>query len=388
VASDELEARCRAVLEAHWREPGFTVPNATTYPWQWLWDSAFHAIVWAHLGEPDRAVSELRCLFDRQHETGFVPHMTFWSDPPADQESFWGRAGISSITQPPMYGHALAELHRLGIDVPGDLVDAATGGLRHLVSWRVRIGGLVAVAHPWETGCDDSPRWDHWVPDGWSVERWRAVKGDLMATVERAPGYVPIANGEFRVAPVGFNALLAWNLRELATVTGDDALTGPADDLAESLAARWRPDLATWVDAGDSGDTSGTIRTSDALLPLLVETRDEVVDVVAAALTDPDGLGAVCGPRGVDRREPTYAARTYWRGPAWPQLTYLLAIASSRHGRHDLAATLGAALVDGAERSGLAEFWEPDTGEGLGAIPQSWTTLAAVVGQATAAARG
>src|SRR5262245_40808159 len=71
--------RCRAVLERHWREPGFTVPNAATYPWQWLWDSCFHAVVWAHLGEPERALSELRCVFARQHETGFVPHITYWN---------------------------------------------------------------------------------------------------------------------------------------------------------------------------------------------------------------------------------------------------------------------------------------------------------------------
>jgi hypothetical protein len=383
-----LEARCRAVLDAHWRAPGFTVPNATTYPWQWLWDSAFHAVVWAHLGEADRALSELGCLFARQHETGFVPHMTYWSDPPDGQEAFWGRAGISSITQPPMYGHALAELHRLGVPLPGELVAAATGGLRHLVSWRVRIGGLVAVAHPWETGCDDSPRWDHWLPDGWSVERWRQVKGDVMATIERAPGYVPIGNSELRVAPVGFNALLAWNLRELASVTGDDALTGPADDLAGALATRWRPELGTWVDAGDSADTSGSIRTSDALLPLLVEDRPEVIDEVTDLLVDPEGLGAPFGPRGVDRREATYAPRTYWRGPAWPQLTYLLSLATARHGRQAQAAGLAASLVAGAERSGLAEFWDPETGDGLGAIPQSWTTLACVVEHALGADRG
>ncbi len=38
---------------------GFCVPHATTYPWQWLWDSCFHAVVWAHLGD-DRAAAELR----------------------------------------------------------------------------------------------------------------------------------------------------------------------------------------------------------------------------------------------------------------------------------------------------------------------------------------
>jgi hypothetical protein len=34
----------------------------------------------------------------------------------------------------------------------------------------------------------------------------------------------------------------------------------------------------------------------------------------------------------------------------------------------------------GATKSGFAEYWDPDTGAGLGAAPQSWTALAAVVG--------
>lgn len=370
------------MLDGHWREPGFTVPNARTYPWQWLWDSCFHAVVWAHLGKPERALSELRCLFAHQHETGFVPHITYWNATPEqseDKSQFWGRARTSSITQPPMYGHALAELARLGVELPGELVEAASDGLRHLARWRVRIGGLVGAVHPWETGCDDSPRWDDWVPEGWSKPAWFRVKGELVESIERAPGWVPVGNPTFVAAPAGFNALLAWNARELAAITGDDELRALADDLAGALRDRWNPELATWVDAGSHADGSGRVRTADALLPLLVETRPEVVDAVAQTLVDPAGLGAPYGPRGVDQREPSYTPDTYWRGPAWPQLTYLLWRAASEQGVSSLADALATMLVAGAERSGLAEAWDGDDAAPYGAVPQSWATLAYVV---------
>jgi hypothetical protein len=370
------------VLDAHWREPGFTVPNAQTYPWQWLWDSCFHAIVWAHLGEPERAISELECVFARQHETGFVPHITYWNIEPEQSEDkarFWGRTGVSSITQPPMYGHAVAELARLGVEVPPALVEAATDGLRHLARWRVRIGDLVGAVHPWETGCDDSPRWDEWVGGSWSKEAWYRVKGELVASIERAPGFVPVGNPDFAAAPVGFNALLAWNARELATLTADAELTTVADTVAAALAARWDASVTTWVDAGSHADGSGRIRTLDALLPMLVETRAEVVAAVSDVLVDPDGFGAPYGPRGVDRREPTYAPGIYWRGPAWPQLTYLLWRAACEQGLADLADSLATNLVDGAQRSGLAEAWDGDDATPHGAVPQSWATLAIVV---------
>ena len=48
--------------------------------------------------------------------------MTYWSErgraDDATHASFWGRPETSSITQPPMYGHALAELHRAGVGCP------------------------------------------------------------------------------------------------------------------------------------------------------------------------------------------------------------------------------------------------------------------------------
>ena len=42
--------------------------------------------------------------------------------------------------------------------------------------------------------------------------------------------------------------------------------------------------------------------------------------------------------------------------------------------------TLEAQARTGALASGLAEHWNPDTGEGLGAAPQSWTALCLLLG--------
>jgi glycogen debranching enzyme len=207
------------------------------------------------------------------------------------------------------------------------------------------------------------------------------VKGVLLEAVERAPGFVPIGNPSFVAAPVGFNALLAWNARELAGITGADDLRAVADGLADALEARWDGDLVTWVDAGMHAEGSGRVRTADALLPLLVERRVEVVAAAATALGDPAGLGAPYGPRGVDCREPAFTPGTYWRGPAWPQLTYLLWRAAAIHGHDALATDLGRALVEGARRSGFAEAWDADDATPHGAVPQSWATLALLVPQ-------
>lgn len=368
-----LAARSRQILEAAWRpdgDGGFCVPNPTTYPWQWLWDSCFHAVVWAHLGD-ERAAVELRTALRAQDADGFVPHLRYGTGA-QPHAALWGRTATSSITQPPMYGHALAVLARLGAEPDAELVERATRGLRFLLEQRRRTaGGLVELCHPWESGCDDSPRWDDVVPGGHSPAAWFDLKGSLVGAIERSPSGAPLHNPEFAVGSVGFSALVAWNALELAEVTGDGALRRAAGELAEAVDGRWDPEACTWVDDGPTEAGSGRVRTADALLPLLVRPRPEAV----ATLLDPAAFGAPCGPRGVHRDEPTFAPATYWRGPAWPQLTYLLWLATNSVNDRTAAASLSRSMRSGVSASGFSEYWVADTGRGLGAVPQSWSTL-------------
>ncbi len=366
-----LATESRRILGAAWRAEGFTAPNPTTYPWQWLWDSCFHALVWAALGD-ERCVVELETALSDQDADGFVPHVRYASGLPP-HAAFWSRPTTSSITQPPMYGHAVAELLRRGVEVPGELVDRACRGVRFLVHRRHRTpGGLVVLCHPWESGCDDSARWDDW---GAAGRGWFDAKGALLAPIERTDAGAPIANPAFAVGGAGFNALVAFNALELGRATGDDDLTRSGDELADAVASRWDADLLTWVDDGASADGSGRVRTADALLVALVRPRIEAL----TQLVDAAAHGAAFGPTGTHRAEPSYAPRAYWRGGTWPQIAYLLWLASTRSRAADVAGSLSRSIQAGAWRSGFAEYWEPDTGEGLGAVPQSWATLALLV---------
>jgi hypothetical protein len=379
----ELEAGARTVLCAHWREAqpggagGYTVPNASVYPFQWLWDSCFHALVWARLGEDDRAVTELAHLFRTQSPSGFVPHVDY-EHAPVHHAEFWGREGHSSITQPPMFGHAVAELHRRGIDVAA-LLEPARRGLWFLLTERPRVDGLVAMLHPWESGGDDCPRWDDWCPGRWDPQRWYDVKGELVRSLRFSDDASPVRNPGFEVGAASFNALVAFNALELAAVTDDGELAAAARGLVDALDARWDPSVGTWVDAGPSERGSGRVRTLDGLLPTLVSRRREAVDSAFAQIADDRAFGGACGPSQVHREEPAFAARTYWRGPAWPQLSYLTWVAARRQERPDVSDVVARTLRSGALRSGWAEYWDADDGTGLGAAPQSWATVALLV---------
>jgi hypothetical protein len=385
-----VRASARAVLEAHWRSEGFTCPNGTTYPWMWSWDSCFHAVVWAELGRPDRAVAELATVLSGLEPEGWLPHVGYLTGEPV-HAAVWGRQALgpgsrwSSIVQPPVHGWAVAELVRRGVELPGDLVERSVAAVRWLLGPRRRSpGGLVEVVHPWETGCDHSPRWDALVApvpppasgDPYDEAVWFDRKGELLATVERSPGGAPLHNPAFAVGSVAFTALCWLAADELGGLTGDRGLRSGAEELAGALAQRWDPAAATWVDDGPTAGTSGRIRTAEALLPLLVERRAPVLDAVVAELADDRGIGGRFGVAGVDRREPTFRRGSYWRGPTWPQVDLLLWLGLRRAGRTAAARSLARSTVEGAVTSGWAEYWDPDDATPGGAVPQSWATVA------------
>ena len=379
---DALRDAVERVLDDHWVPEGYAAPHAGTYPWQWLWDSCFHVLVWQALGRTNRAQVELASLFGAQAPSGFVPHMNYVRRP-GHHADLWGRDDASSVTQPPMYGHAVAELVRAGAPPPDEVVEAAVAGLGFLLEQRERDdSGLVLLCHPWESGADDSPRWDDRCPGGFDVERWRAEKNRLVTTIEFADDGSPVRNPAFPVASAGFNALVAFNARELASVAGNDGLAVAADELVAALDARWDDDLGTWADAGPTAGGSGRCRTADGLLPLLVTEESARAARVVADLVDPAAHGGPAGPTGVHRVEPTFDPAGYWRGPVWPQLAYLLVLGAVRFDP-GAAEQLAATTVAGAWASGLAEYWHPDTGEGLGATPQSWTGLALLLAERT-----
>lgn len=351
------------MMNEAWQRDGFCVPNPGTYSFQWLWDSCFHSLIWAELGD-DRALVELDSTLAHQGPTGFVPHVTYWAEP-SHHASFWSQPLTSTITQPPMFGHTAAALSRAGLAVSQETFERCRRGLAHLLNVRPRHpSGLIPVLHPWETGCDDSLRWDDWR----GRSSWFQTKGDLVEALVVTDG-VALGSTSFSVASAGFNALVAWNIAELDSVGQAGDLADQAKQLSELLADQWDAGLATWVDAGNTG--SGRIRTLDGMLGLLVDPREAGFDQLRTG----GGYAAPYGPRGVHEGEPAYDPDTYWRGPAWPQLSYLCIQAASQAGERVLAEQLHECLTRSAEASELSEYWNPDTGTGRGAQPQSWTGL-------------
>jgi hypothetical protein len=317
----------------------------------------------------------LESVLSLQLPNGFVPHIGYWSEPAASL-ALWHAPGRSDITQPPMYGHALRVLAERGFAV-AHLQGAATAGLDYLIEHRRDPGsGLIRVVHPWETGCDDSPRWDGWSAEPFKERRWNAKKRELVRSIRLRDG-AAWANPGFDVGSAGFSALVAFNARELGELTGNADLLSNASAVAKAIDAHWVGSRRTWSDVCLAGpQTTSAVRTLDALLPVLVSENPRHLELAFAEIFEPRSFWRPFGPSGTSADEPTYDPGRYWRGDAWPQEIYLLMVAATRSGRPAAAERLAEKLVEGCVGSGYAERWNPEAGAGLGAIPQGWAALA------------
>ncbi|HEY0637584.1 MAG TPA: glycogen debranching protein [Pseudonocardiaceae bacterium] len=403
------------------------------YPHMWSWDAAFVAIGLATVNL-DRAVLELDTLLAAQWSTGMLPHIVF---APGDTDYFpgpdrWGclESGApapaaprtSGICQPPVHAIALQRIvaagrrgERTDRRVAEEFLARAWGPMvawhRWIVTSRDPSGsGLVTVYHGWESGMDNSPRWDgpysrvEVGPDLPPYQRRdTAVVGDasqrpsdleydrylwLVEQMRRA-GYSDEALRtacSFAVRDVFVSAVLAVASDVLADV-GTEA-GAPRSDIEDlrAWAARFRAGVASTLDpvtglARDYDLRAGTwlaTPTVAGFAPLLCGgLADGDEQAMLDTLDSPSWSGHpdlfTTVPPSTSPVAPSFRPREYWRGPQWPVVAWLLGWAFERRGWTARAETLREEGMRLAGDGHFAEYYEPVTGEPLGSMRQSWT---------------
>jgi hypothetical protein len=417
----------------------WTKPAPTLYPHQWSWDSAFIALGLAHV-DNQRATSELETLFANQWATGKVPHIVF--NPEAPPRSYfpdaerWNSSAISEdapanshtsgLCQPPVHALAVRRIWETarGRDEQrvararhflGDNYPRLYAWHRFLASARDPEGsGLVTIYHPWESGTDNSPRWDaaleavevgdlppynrydlQHVTDPshrptneeydrylWLLEHLKRARYDEAAIYEEHP---------FLVKDVLFSGILvAANqaLLEIAEVVGapeEDRtlIEGWIERGRAGLDGRWDPELGLCFDYDVIAGRPLRARTIAGFAPLIAGgLSEERLDALLETLDSP----AFAGHEGLHRplppstspEEPGFHPRSYWRGPVWPVANWLLWWSLIRAGKPERAGRMRQETLGQLGEGGFAEYFEPFTGEPLGSSEQSWTAAVAL----------
>lgn len=410
-----------------------TKPAPQLYPHQWSWDSAFIAIGLSH-SNPSRALTELETLFDAQWKDGRVPHIVF---NPNTKDYFpgpdrWNCAALSpaapekpatsGLIQPPIHAFAVKTV----FDVAPELKDRVRALYPKLVRWHKYClterdpekMGLITIYHPWESGTDNSPRWDSPLkgvkvgevppytrrdtkhvndpserPSNeeydrflWLVECLKKdhyddaklyktypflVKDALMTSIFTLSNHALIELAKQLDAPKEEVQMLeGWQKRAV-------------DGLLEHSWNRQKM-LALDLDM-ERGGAQVDVSTCAGLSPIVVPRlpAEIATKIKEQMFSDKFAGWSDLKFRVIPSTTPGTAGfhpRAYWRGPSWPVISWLYWIGLRQNGFEKEAKELRQQNLDLLEQpeAKFGEYFELTKGTQLGSADQSWTAAVAL----------
>jgi len=407
---DPLARRARALLDANTRtgvKDGrtyrFSIPAAGAYPFQWFWDSCFHAIVWSRF-DRERAADELRGLLAWQRPNGFIPHVVFWNENFVSARKVWHHLESRGIpylhvprtteyVQPPVLARAV---ERIGGAFADEAYPAVAAFYRYLARERdPDADGLVSIVAQFESGIDYSPVYSEAsgvrLRDPVSIY-FHARRGEVVNKLLNFDLKRIFARTDHHHEDVLYNSIYADGLRALARLAaarGDGETEAwalrTAERVTHALVERcWDDECGLFFNLVGRNETRMTRPTIISLMPLLLpDLPTEVVTRLVEALTDEERFWTPWPVASVARNHDTFlrdshiwGVRFIWRGPCSMNTNWFLVEALRRHGCDGVADELAARSRELVGRGGFNEFFDPIDGHPVGAENFGWATLA------------
>lgn len=425
---DILSEQCESVLRANDRGT-HTVPAPGLYPHQWLWDSAFAAIGWAHL-DPARAEQEILSLLHGQWHNGMIPHMIFNMSPKYAQDRAAWRSWVaaqspndvatSGITQPPIIAEAVARIGKQ-LEHPAR-ISFYKKVLPKLVKYHEWLyterdphnEGLAIQIHPYETGFDNTPPWmnqlhEHSKPfwigaieklrleplinvarrDTRSLppnQRMRNIDAliiwDVILRLRRKNYDIDkiLHRSLFLIEDIAFNSIFVRNNTLLQNIANEARIKLP-HELIDNMTLSQKALEELWDDQFNiyfSRDfiSNRLLRepTIAGLMPLYAGTiSKDRADALVRILDNNHVFWLKHPVPSVPRNVRSFDQNRYWQGPTWINTNWMLIDGLRRMGYDKQADALKGRTLELIREHGVWEYYNPLTGQGLGSAEFSWT---------------
>lgn len=361
-AAKELLQKNRRTVAGH----TFTIPSPHEYRHQWLWDSCFHAIVLRHF-DTKAAEKELISLMASQHKSGMVPH-----------ESKYLLLGMempytSRITQPPLIARATLDVYKKSRDK--GFLKTIFPHLQLYHTWleeKREESGVLKVIDSNESGEDNSVIWDdeYHFPIHMTYLRWLTA-------------YLPLVPQKAAIKSVKSTAIYAdalESMAEIAKILGMKKYSSYYKEKSEAVAAAMTAVFKLKDDlyySRTNKDKPILYKTNSLFAPMFagIVSKKEAKELVEEHLLNEKEFWTLFPIPTVAVSEPKFNPTGYWRGPMWPNINWLLYRGLLRYGFKDVAAELLEKTIAAIKKSGFREYYNPLTGEGLGAKDFTWGTL-------------
>lgn len=310
------------------------VPSKSSYVGAWLWDSALHAIAYRHV-DPELARDQIRVILEQQLPDGMVPDAVFDEGVVSEiDHPFKGR-----VTKPPILAWAAFKIHEMHPDI-GFLQEIYEPLKRENQWWFEQNDddrdGIVQYSHPYSSGLDDSPLWEHGMPiESPDINTYLQIQ---MTTLGR-------------MAELLGKADEARDWHQKAGQLGD-------------LMIRQMWDESSGVFQALYSDSPIPVLTPLNLIPIWTASLpDHISNRIVEHLQDPaEFMGKYMLPT-VAYNDPAYNSRKMWCGPVWANINYFFVEALQQIGRQELADTLRdhtLEIIMG--QPGIAEYYDSATG--------------------------
>jgi neutral trehalase len=412
----------------------YTIPASKLYPHQWLWDSCFIAIGQRHY-DVERAKMEILSLLRGQWSNGMIPHMVFsrgteyksdrnvwrsWISPFAPDDVV-----TSGITQPPLLAEAIVRIgEKLKLPERRSWYRQVFPALLAYHEWLYRERdpheeGLALQIHPWETGLDNTPPWmselhEHLLP--WWVRVLQKTKLEIVAGwFRRDTTIVPAAerysnidamalfdaqrrlrrkeynidkildHSLFTIEDLAFNAIFIRANDHLVAIAKTlraevpEAVLERMDLTKKALSELWDPYTEMYYPRDFVNHKLLKEPSVAALLPLYAGCIDsERAAVLVKSLENAHMFGPPHPVPSVPLNSPWFDPKRYWQGPTWLNMNWLIVDGLIRYGYKDHAEALIESSLELVEKGEFNEYYNPLTGEPLGAPNFSWTAAVAL----------
>lgn len=378
----------------------YVCPALGHYPWQWFWDSCFHAIALSNI-DLELAKSELRSLMASQQEDGFIPHVTYWGRRfVINLASVWQtRISLApkctALMQPPVLAQAVLRVAERSQD--RDFLQQSLDKVKRYYLWLHDFrdpdaDGLVSVISPYETGMDNLPAYDMAMgaknPSRLGLQlRARALDVKNLLLGRNYNLDVIFKRDMFNVEDVMVNCIYAQGLRatsELCAMAGDepgrDAFARMAKRTEQAILTKcYDPSAGAFWSLAKKSETPLKALTCASLFPIILESIDtRRLDELVGLLTREDTFWLPYPMPSVARCERSFRPSEeflIWRGPTWLNVNWFIVKGLERRGYHEVARVIARRSAELVTKSGFREFYNPFTGEGYGAKGFGWSTL-------------
>ncbi|MEA3350043.1 MAG: trehalase family glycosidase [Chloroflexota bacterium] len=309
------------------------MPSKAQYYGIWNWDACFHAIALRHV-DIELARDQLRAILDWQLPDGMLPDVVHaegvvdWIDHPIPGQ----------VTKPPVMAWAALKLHETDPDT--DFLEEIYPALKRWNGWWLltedKGTGLPHYNHPFSSGADDNPLWDHGMPvlsPDLSTYLFKQTKA--LSTIAKKIG-MP------REAEI-------WETRAAGIV--ERLQTELYDSKAGLFQAKHKSEVIPEV-------------TLFNLYPLWTAYLNaDIESQLLDHLTNPEEFWASHPLSTVARNTPSYEPETMWRGPVWVNTNYIFIEALEQIGYHTLAKKLRSETLEFLRESNdFYEYYNPETG--------------------------